>query len=164
MKKLLIPALAALALVGCKTVNEYREGDVDGLAFLDDTSRNPYHITYDVEKERVTANGVSDTWFWFFSSTDGHHMTPPGFGVGAVRAAKESATYNAVEAANADTLVGALYRYTTTSEYLGIHKSVKCQVTGYPAHVKSIEMTEDRPVLIGKDQQVIRLKNWENLK
>ena len=36
-------------------------------------------------------------------------------------------------------------------------------MVGFPAFVKSIDMTYDRPVLIEKDQQVIRLKNWENL-
>ena len=153
----------ACAITGCTSVNVYREGDVDAQAFLDDASKNPYHIDYDVGKDRVKGSGKSTCWFWFFGGNDGRHMSPPGFSLGGVRSAKESATFDAVENAKADTLVGALYRYTSVSKWLGIYKEVECEVVGFPAYVKSIEMINDRPVLVDKDHQVIRLKSWERL-
>ena len=163
MKKVMIASALLAAACGCTSVDVYREGDVDALHFLTDTSYNPYHINYDVGKERVKGKGKSTCWFWIFSGNDGRHMPSPGFSMGGVKTAKDSATFDAVESAKADTLVGALYRYTCTSEWLGIYKEVDCEVTGFPAFVKSIEMTEDRPVLLEKDQQVIRIKNWEKL-
>ena len=166
MKKL-IAAAGAMALAaimtGCTSVSVVREGDVDGLQYLDDYSANPYHITYDIGKDRVNGKGNSSCWFWFFGSDDGRYMSPPGFSFGGVRAAKGSATFDAVEKAKADTLVGAQYRYTMTSKWLGIYKEVECEVIGFPAYVKSVEMIEDRPVVLDKEQQVIRVKSWEKL-
>ena len=163
MKKLFIASALLAAACGCTSVDVYREGDVNALQYLTDNSSNPYHINYDVGKERVKGKGKSTCWFWFFASDDGRHMTPPGFSIGGLKTAKESATFDAVESAKADTLVGAAYRYTSISEWFGIYKEIDCEVTGFPAFVKSIEMISDRPVLLEKDQQVIRLKNWEKL-
>lgn len=158
----IVSALLAVAC-GCTSVDIYREGAVDPQLYLTDTSHNPYHINFDVGKERVKGKGMSTCWFWFFSGTDGRHMPSPGFSLGGVKTAKDSATFDAVESSKADTLVGAQYRYTCTSKWLGIYKEVNCEVVGFPAFVKSIEMVEERPVLLEKDQQIIRLKNWERL-
>ena len=164
MKKVyLISSALLLAACGCTSIDIYREGDVDPQRYLTDTSSNPYHIDFDVGKERVKGKGVSTCWFWFFAGNDGRHMPSPGFSIGGVKTAKDSATFDAVESSKADTLVGAQYRYTCTSKWLGIYKEVDCEVIGFPAFVKRIEMVYDRPVLIEKDQQVIRLKNWETL-
>ena len=163
MKKVYIIAALLAATCGCTSVDIYREGDVNPQQYLSDLSSNPYHINFDVGKERVKGKGKSTCWFWFFSSTDGRHMPSPGFSIGGVKTAKDSATFDAVESSKADTLVGAQYRYTCTSQWFGIYKEVSCEVVGFPAFVKSIDMLEDRPVLIEKDQQVIRLKNWEHL-
>lgn len=165
MKKLLIPALVlGLATCGCVSVDTYREDGVDGLQYLSDKSYNPYYIDYTIGKDRVEGTGKSTCWFWFFGGNDGRHLNPPGFGIGGIQSAKEAATFDAVESAKADTLVGAQYRYTCTSKWLGIYKEVDCSVRGFPAFVKSANLIEDRPVLLDKDAQVIRLKNWENLK
>ncbi len=163
MKKVCIISALLAAVCGCTSVDVYREGDVDPQRYLTDWSNNPYHINFDIGKERVKGKGESTCWFWFFSGTDGRHMPSPGFSIGGVRSAKDSATFDAVESAKADTLVGAQYRYTCTSEWLGIYKSVQCEVLGFPAFVKGVELIDERPVLIEKDQQVIRLKNWERL-
>ena len=56
-----------------------------------------------------------------------------------------------------------MYRTTKTSKWLGIYKEIKAEVKGFPANVKSIELINDRPVLLDKEQQVIRLNNWETL-
>ena len=164
MKKLFIlPVLLAMAC-GCTSVDIYREGVVDGLEYPDADSYDAWRINWDVGKERVKGTGSSTCWFWFFTINDGRHMNPPGFSFGGVRTAKESATFDAVESAKADTLVGAAYRYTFTSRWLGICKEVNCEVLGFPAFVKGIDRLEDdRPVLIEKDQQVIRVKKWETL-
>ena len=164
MKKMIVlPALLAM-VCGCTSVDLYREGLVDALEYPAAGSYDAWRIQWNVGKDRVKGRGVSECWFWFFSFNDGHHMSPPRFSFGGVKMAKESATFNAVESANADTLVGAAYGYTCTSKWLGIYKQVACEVQGYPAFVKGIELLEDdRPVLLDKDQQVIRLKKWENL-
>lgn len=165
MKKMLIPAVLGLLVCGCASVNVYRDGDVDAQEYLDDTSYNPYKINYRVGDSRVKGSGKAECWFWFFSSNDGRHMSAPGITFDSgVAAAKESATFEAVENAKADTLVGAMYRWTKTSKWLGIYKSVECDVIGFPAFVKNIEMIEDRPMLLHKDDVVIRLKPWEKLK
>jgi len=165
MKKLLIPAvLTCVAATGCVSINTYREGDVEPQEGLQDYSANPYKINYDLGQQRVKGSGKSECWFWFFSSGDGRHMSYPGvcFDSG-VATAKESATFDAVESAKADALMGAMYRYTKTSKFWGIYKSVDCEVIGFPAKVSGIEKIEDRPVLIKKEDQVIRLKPWEKL-
>lgn len=164
MKKMMIP-LAMLAIgCGCTSVDVYREGAVDALEYPAADSYDAWRIKWDVGAERVKGTGRSSCWFWFFSSNDGRHMTPPGFSLGGIKTAKESATFDAVESAKADTLVGAAYRYTYTSKWLGIYKEVDCVVQGYPAFVKGIEVLgDDRPVLLEKDQQVIRIKKWETL-
>jgi hypothetical protein len=163
MKKVYIISAMLAAACGCTSVDIYREGDVDPQRYLTDLSHNPYHINFDVGKERVKGSGKSTCWFWFFAGDDGRHMPSPGFSLGGVKTAKDSATFDAVESAKADTLVGAQYRYTCTSKWLGIYKEVACDVIGFPAFVKGVEMVTERPVLIEKDQQVIRLKNWETL-
>ena len=164
MKKMLIlPALLAM-VCGCTSADVYREGAVDALEYPAADSYDAWRIKWDVGQERVKGTGSSECWFWFFSFNDGRHMSPPGFSLGGVKTAKESATFDAVESAKADTLVGAAYRYTYTSKWLGIYKEVNCEVQGFPAFVKGINLLEDdRPVLLEKDQQVIRLKKWENL-
>ena len=163
MKTVYIVSALLAAACGCTSVDIYREGVVDPQLYLTDTSHNPYHIDFDVGKERVKGSGKSTCWFWFFAGDDGRHMPSPGFSLGGVKTAKDSATFDAVESSKADTLVGAQYRYTCTSKWFGIYKEVACDVVGFPAFVKSIEMVSEHPVLIEKDQQVIRLKNWETL-
>jgi len=167
MKRLMVAsALSAVALTGCVSIDKYHEGPVDPQQGLADWSANPYTISYDIEKERKTGLGHSECWFWFFSSSDGRHMSPPGITFDSgLRWAKESATYDVVEKNKADALVGALYKYTKTSKWGGIYKSTDCEVVGFPAHVKKVEMVDvaDRPVVISKDQQVVRIKPWEKI-
>ena len=163
MKKVYLISALLAAACGCTSVDVYREGAVDPQMYLTDTSYNPYHIDFDVGKERVKGSGMADCWFWFVGGSDGRHMPSPGFAMGGVKLAKDSATFDAVESSKADTLVGAQYRYTCTSKWLGIYKEVTCDVVGFPAFVKKIEMINERNVLIDKDQQIIRLKNWESL-
>lgn len=164
MNKIIVLAiLLGLTVCGCASVDVYREDDVDGLKYLSDQSSNPYFIDYTVGEQRVQGAGKSTCWFWFFGGNDGRHLNPPGFGIGGVQMAKEAATFDAVEGAKADTLVGAQYRYTCTSKWLGIYKEVACEVKGFPAFVKGVRLVEDRPVAVDKDTQVIRLKSWEKL-
>ena len=163
MSKMLVPMVFACAAVcGCVSTDTYRDGAVDPQQGPDDVSLNPYKINYDLGKTRVKGSGRSECWFWFFSSNDGRHMAYPGFCFDSgISSAKESATFDAVEGANADALVGAMYKYTKTSKFLGIFKSVDCEVIGFPAKVIGVEKIEDRPVRIHKDEQVIRIKTWE---
>jgi len=163
-KSLVATALAAAALTGCVSVDKYHEGPVDPQEGLTDLSTNPYAIDYAVGKDRKTGTGHSECWFWIFSSNDGRHMSAPGITLDSgLRSAKESATYDVVEKTKADALVGALYKYTKTSKWLGIYKSTDCEVIGFPAYVKSVEMIKDRPVVISKDQQLIRIKQGEKI-
>jgi len=165
-KSLMASAIAAVALTGCVSIDKYHEGPVDPQQGLADLSANPYKINYDIEKDRKTGTGHSECWFWIFSCNDGRHMATPGITFDSgLRSAKESATYDVVDKAKADALVGALYKYTKTSKWLGIYRSTDCEVIGYPAHVKSVEMIADegRPVIISKDQQLVRVKGWEKV-
>lgn len=165
MKKLAIAAAAAAMFAGCTSVEISREGSYnDAQLKMSDISDNPYHIDWDVAKTRVEGSGSATCWFWFFSSTDGRSYSAPGFTFdAAVSAAKDAATYDAVEKAKSDALLGCMYRVTKTSKWLGIYKETVAEVKGFPANVKSIELSKDRPVLINKDLQVIRLPSWEKL-
>ena len=164
MNKLMTAAMIAAVACGCVSVDKFHEGPADAQEGLSDHSYNPYAISYDIEKERKTGTGHSECWCWFFASNDGRHMSPPGITIDSgLKSAKESATYDVVEKAKADALVGALYKYTQTSKWLGFYKSTDVEVIGFPAHVKSVTQTLDRPVLIGKDQQVIRVKIGEKI-
>jgi len=164
MEKLLVSAALVALACGCTSVNTYRDGEVYPQEGLQDCSQNPYRIDYELGSQRVKGIGRSECWFWFFSSGDGRHMNYPGvcFDSG-VSTAKESATFDAAENAKADAIMGAMYRYTKTSKWLGIYKSVDCEVIGFPAKVSGIKKIEDRPFLLHKDDQVIRLKPWEKL-
>ena len=55
-----------------------------------------------------------------------------------------------------------MYRVAKTSKWLGFYKETKAEVKGFPANVKSIELAKDRPVLVDKNLQIIRLPSWEN--
>jgi hypothetical protein len=131
---------------------------------MTDVSNNPYYIDWSVQPDRVSGEGCSTCWFWFFSSTDGRHYSAPGFTFSTgVAAAKNSATFDAVEKSKSDALLGCMYRVTKTTKWFGIYSETKAEVKGFPANVKSIHQIKDRPVLIDKDKQVIRLNNWESL-
>ena len=165
MNKLMVVAAVAVAVVGCTSVEVTREGSYnDAQLKMADCSNNPYHIDWDVAKDRVDGVGSSTCWFWFFSSTDGRKYSAPGFTFDSgLSSAKDSATYDAVEKAKCDALLGCMYRTTKTSKWFGIYKETKSEVKGFPANVKSIELINDRPFVLEKDQQVIRLKPWESL-
>lgn len=166
MKKLMTVAALGVVLAGCTSVKVVKDYGYlnDAQQKMSDCSSNPYYIDYDVADKRVSAEGVSTCWFWFFSSDDGFEMTSPGFTFDAgLSAAKDSATFKAVDNAKCDALMGCIYQYTKTSKWLGIYKETKCEVKGFPANVKSIHMIPDRPVIIDKDKQVIRVKPWEQL-
>ena len=165
MKKLVAITALAAVFAGCTSVEITREGSYnDAQLKMRDCSDNPYHIDWDIAHERVYGTGGSSCLFWFFSLSDGHAYAAPGFTFDAgVSAAKDAATYDAVEKAKCDALLGCMYRTTKTSKWLGIYKEVKAEVKGFPANVKSIELINDRPVLLDKEQQVIRLNNWETL-
>jgi len=165
MKSAMIMAAAAVVLAGCTSVEITREGSYnDAQLKMSDCSNNPYHIDWDIATAQVNGSGSSTCWFWFFSSTDGRSYAAPGFTFDSgVSSAKNSATFNAVEKAKCDALVGCMYRVTKTSKWLGIYKETTAEVKGFPANVKSVELIKDRPVVLEKDQQLIRLNNWETI-
>ena len=164
MNKLMIGIALAATCVGCTSVEVTREGSYnDAQLKMADRSHSRYRIAWDIAKSRVEGEGASTCWFWFFASTDGRRYSAPGFTMDSgLAAAKDSATFDAVEKAGSDALVGCMYRTTKTSKWLGIYKETKAEVKGFPANVKSIELIKDRPVILNKDQQVVRLPNWEN--
>ena len=128
------------------------------------SNRNPYHIDWDVAPTRVEGSGRATCWCWFFASSDGCSYSAPGFTFdSAVSVAKDVATYDAVEKAKSDALLGCMYRVTKTSKWHGFYKETKAEVKGFPANVKSIELAKDRPVLVDKNLQIIRLPSWEKL-
>jgi len=165
MKRLLFSVAAAAAFAGCTSIEVTREGSYnDAQLKMADCSHNPYHIDWDIEKNRVIGEGSSTCWFWFFSSTDGRRYATPGFTFDSGAAsAKDSATYDAVEKAKCDALLGCMYTTTRTSKWLGIYKETKAEVKGFPANVKSIELIQDRPVVLEKDVQIQRVKSWEKI-
>ena len=165
MKKLAIVTVVAALFAGCTSVEITREGSYnDAQLKMTDISDNPYHIDWDVAKERVDGEGRATCWCWFFASSDGRSYSAPSFTFdAAVSAAKNAATYDAVEKAKSDALLGCMYRVTKTSKWLGFYKETKAEVKGFPANVKSIELSKDRPVLVDNDVQIIRLPSWEKL-
>lgn len=166
MKKLIVSSFAAMVLAGCTSVQVYKDYGYlnEPQEKMSDQSNNPYHIDYTVGDKRIAGEGSSTCWFWFFSSDDGVSMSGPGYTFDpAMAAAKNSATFKAVEAAKCDALMGCIYQYTRTSKWLGIYKETKCEVKGFPATVKSINLIEDRPVVINKDEQIVRIKPWETI-
>jgi len=166
MNKLAIMSCAVAAgVAGCTSVEITHEGDYNVAQMeMEDCSVNPYHIDWKVRPERVTAEGYADCWFWLFSSTDGCRYAAPGFTLhSGVSAAKDSATYHAVEDAKSDAILGCMYKVTKTSKCFGIYKETKAEVRGFPADVKGIELVKDHPVLIEKDKQIVRLNSWESL-
>lgn len=166
MKKLMAVTALGMILAGCTSVQVYKDYGYlnDPQEKMTDQSRTPYYIDYTVGDKRVTGEGSSRCWFWFFSIDDGFSMDGPGFTFDpAMSAAKNSATFKAVESAKCDALMGCIYQYTKTSKWLGIFKETRCEVKGFPANVKSINLIEDRPVVINKDQQIVRIKPWETL-
>ena len=165
MKKLMVVAALAAVATGCTSIEVTREGGYnDAQAKMFDQSNSPYHIDWKVQNERVKAEGASSCWFWFFASSDGCRYAAPGFTLDSgLAAAKDSATFHAVEDSKSDALMGCMYRITKTSKWLGIYTETKAEVTGFPANVAGIEVIKDRPVVVGKDEQIIRLPTWEHL-
>ena len=52
---------------------------------------------------------------------------------------------------------------TKTSKWFGLYRETRADVKGFPADVKSIELIKNRPVVIQKDRQIIRLTPSEKL-
>lgn len=161
MKQMMMVAGAALLMAGCST-SYHVERDTQLAPTMSDGSCNPYYIDYTIRSERVKGTGTSSCWFWIFASSDGRSAPVPSPDVNwGIHAAKASATYDALENAKADALMGTLYRYKVSDYFF--YKEVECEATGFPANMKSVNMIQDKPVVLPKDVQVIRIKPWETL-
>lgn len=160
MKQMILAAGAALLMAGCTSFHVER--DTQLAPTMTDGSCNPYYIDYSIKNERVKGTGMASCWFWIFASSDGRFAPVPTFDASrSVHAAKASATYDALENAKADALMGTLYRYKVNDYFF--YKEVECEATGFPANMKSVNMIQDKPVVLSKDSQVVRLKPWETL-
>lgn len=160
MKQMLMAAAAALLMAGCTSFHVER--DTQLAPTMSDYSSNPYYIDYSIKNDRAKGTGTASCWFWWFVSSDGKFAPVPSMDLSrAVRAAKASATYDALENGNADALMGALYRYKVKDYF--VYQKIECEATGFPANMKSVNMIQDKPTILPNDVQIVRLKPWETL-
>jgi len=164
-KALLLAGTALLALTGC--VSHHTDRGAQAMATPVSEGGPAYHTNWDVARTRTSANASAGVILGIFTTGEGlYAKTPtlfPGFlplGT-AIEDAKAAATYKACNAAKADALLGAIYDYQVR-DYFFV-KWIDCSVRGYPAVMTSVEITKDKPVLIGKDQQLVRIGIDESL-
>ncbi len=137
MKRVTMAAAAALLVAGCTSFHVER--DTQLAPTMSDYSSNPYYIDYSIGNDRAKGTGSASCWFWIFVSSDGKFAPVPSIDMSwAVRAAKASATYDALENGRADALMGALYRYKVRDYF--VYQKVECEATGFPANMKSVNM------------------------
>lgn len=166
MSKIVFFAGLILAtLTGCVTYHTER-----GTQALENPSAGDvpnYRTEWEVSQKRVTAEGFSRIWFGFIVSGETKYAEVPGWHLAtsassrAIHRAKAAATYEACDETNADALLGISYRYKLTN-YL-FFTTVSCEATGFPATVRRLVIQEDQPILIDKNQELIRLKPWEKV-
>lgn len=158
-------ALGLIALTGCTSY--YTERGAQPLVNPGALSGPEYHTDWKVSDKKVTAEGSAKVLFWVFTSGEPKYAEVPGFTAGifptdrAIYKAKAAATYEACAANGADALLGVTYSYKITDYFFT--SVVECQVQGFPATISGVKLVEDRPVLIDKTKELIRVKPYESI-
>ncbi len=146
MKKSIIMFAAAICatlfVTGCMTKNTSQ-----GAYMADIKIEKTYQAVIDAQNKQVSGEATVNNLFGFitwgvsdfadeaFTKYQGGPML--FFTLDAKTAAKQGATYNACEAANADMLLGAKY-VIDTQDYI-VYKRITCKATGTPANLKGIK-------------------------
>ena len=166
MKQLLpTAALALLALTGCTSYHTERA--TQALVNPGPLNGPEYRTEWDISQKKVTAEGTAHVNFWVFTSGENKYADVPGLNLGffptdrAIHKAKAAATYEACVQNKADALLGVTYSYKVTDYFFT--STVECTVQGFPATVTGLKLLEDKPVLIDKGKEVIRIKPHETL-
>ncbi len=160
-----LAGLALLALTGCTSYHTERA--TQALVNPGPMGGPEYRTEWDVSPKKVTAEGTARVNFWVFTSGESKYADVPGLNLGffptdrALYKAKAAATYEACVANKADALLGVTYSYKITDYFL--ISTVECTVQGFPATVTGVKLLEDKPVLIDKTKEVIRIKPHETL-
>lgn len=148
MKKasmLTIAALCALsAMTGCITVNK-NDGGESGMRIP--VSQDVIHEQITVDKTPVTAQDEVKCLFglitWGSSASHVADVTDDLVPFGASVKAKNGAYANACDKAKCDRLVATRYKITTNDYF--VYKTVKAEVTGYPAKISGVKVIETTP-------------------
>lgn len=162
---LTLATLALVALTGCTTY--YTERSTQALVNPGPMSGPEYRTEWEVSQKKVTAEGSASVNFWIFTSGENKYASVPGLNLGffpsdrAIHKAKAAATYEACVQNKADALLGVTYNYKVTDYFFT--SIVECTVQGFPATVTGVKLLEDKPVLIDKGKEVIRIKPYETL-
>lgn len=158
-------ALGLIALTGCTSY--YTERGAQPLVNPGALAGPEYHTDWQVADKKVSAEGSAKVLFWVFTSGEPKYAEVPGFTAGifpidrAIYKAKAAATYEACAANKADALLGVTYSYKITDYFFT--SVVECQVQGFPATITGVKIQEDRPVLIDKTKELIRVKPYESI-
>ncbi len=165
MKSCAVLAVVALAtLTGC--VSYYTETETQALVNPAAGTNPVYRTEWDIKTNKVSADGSARILFWIFTSGEPKYADIPchsGFFPTdrAVYKAKAAATYTACTNSKSDALLGAIYNYKITNYFFT--STVECSVRGFPATVSGIKLIEDKPILIDKDSQIVRVKQDETV-
>lgn len=158
-------ALGLIALTGCTSY--YTERGAQPLVNPGALAGPEYHTDWQVADKKVSAEGSAKVIFWVFTSGEPKYAEVPGFTAGifpidrAIYKAKAAATYEACAANKADALLGVTYSYKIIDYFFT--SVVECQVQGFPATITGVKIQEDRPVLIDKTKELIRVKPYESI-
>ena len=134
-------ALSALILSGCSAVNTSQ-----GAYTADVSVSKEFTPVVDLQKEVVSGEAQVNCLFGIFtwgvsSFADNAFVksTGPSFSITAnpMDVAKQGATYNALDAANADMLLAAKY-VIDTKDYV-VFKQINCTATGFPGVIKDVK-------------------------
>ena len=139
MKKILAGAIVAAVACGCVSVNKNDGGEA---CMRMKVCKDVIHAKVAVDAQTITAEDNINCLFgficWGSTATHTADQTCDLFAFGPTAKAKNGAYANACDAAKCDQLVATRYKITVNDYY--VFKTVKAEVTGYPAKVTGVEV------------------------
>ena len=145
MKKVvMIAALAALAC-GCVSTRKNDGGDA---SLQVPVVKDIIHEKYEIKNETVTGEESLNVLFglivWGKTATHYADAAPFRF-FDKIGEAKNGAYANACDKAKCDAIVGAHYKVRIEDYF--VFKKLTCEIFGYPATLKGVELIENKSIL-----------------
>ena len=142
MKRILMAA--ALAAVGCGCISTHKNDGGDACLQVP-VVKDVVHEKYQVANTPVSATESLNVLFNFISwgKTATHIADAAPFRFfDKLGEAKNGAYANACDQANCDSIVGAHYKVRIEDYF--VFKKLTCEISGYPATLKGVELIENK--------------------
>ena len=142
MRKLMMVAAVAALACGCVSTHKNDGGDAN---LQIPVVKDVVHEKYDVASSPVAATESLNVLFGLivWGKTATHYADDAPFRFfDKIGEAKNGAYANACDQANCDSIVGAHYKVRIEDYF--VFKKLTCEINGYPASLKGVELIENK--------------------